>query len=203
MTLLQASRKLIDLGHPWVETADVAALLKINRVYASQVLNKLEKHGEVIALMRGKWIVKNSNFNPLTVADFLTQPKESYISLWSALFYHGLIEQVPTQIYAITQDRSKKVKTKLGVVSFHHVGADLFQGYEFVSNHLKMATPEKALVDTLYLSPSKSREFASLPEIEFSNKFSWKKAISFAEKIPSLRTRVLVLKRIQELRGKV
>lgn len=40
-------------------------------------------------------------------------------------------------------------------------------GYEsYGKNNVLMATPEKALFDTCYLSPAKSRRFGSLTELE-------------------------------------
>jgi hypothetical protein len=62
-----------------------------------------------------------------------------------------------------------------------------------------MALPEKALLDILYLSQSKSRLFAALPEIEFLPQFSIKKAYNMIRKIADLRRRSLVLGRFERL----
>ena len=125
-------------------------------------------------------------------------PKESYISLHTALFYHGMIEQVPGRTYSVTIDRSRVVKTPLGVFSFHHCNPEFFTGYEHIKPYLKLATPEKALIDYFYFSPSKGRQFTKLPELEVPKNFSWKKALNFCEKIPSKRTRSLVYEKIKE-----
>ena len=53
------------------------------------------------------------------------------------------------------------------------------------SGMVKIATPEKALVDIFYFSPTRSRLFKKLPEIQFSKRFSWQKAFALAKKIKS------------------
>ena len=42
---------------------------------------------------------------------------------------------------------------------------DFFGGFETLREHLHLATPEKALLDVLYLTTARSRLFAALPEV--------------------------------------
>ena len=58
-----------------------------------------------------------------------------------------------------------------------------------------MATPEKALLDVLYLSSARSLLFSSLPELEIPRSFNRKEAVNMIEKIPSLRIRSIVRKK--------
>jgi predicted transcriptional regulator of viral defense system len=91
----------------------------------------------------------------------------SYISFHSALCHHGLIEQAPQVIYVATLAPTRRVECPLGVVSFHQLSPDFYGGYEYDSHSTaEIATPEKALVDYLYLAPTKSRLFRALPEVE-------------------------------------
>lgn len=77
-----------------------------------------------------------------------------------------MISQIPAITYAVSIGRTKRYETPLGVVSFHHVHPSFFFGFETIGKGMvKMATPEKALIDFLYLSPSKSRLFRALPEL--------------------------------------
>lgn len=57
---------------------------------------------------------------------------------------------------------------------------------------IKVATPEKALLDVLYLSPVRSRVFHQLPEVELPKKFSLKRALNDIEKINSKSRRTIV-----------
>jgi hypothetical protein len=185
---------------PLFRTKDVADILGISLHSAGKYLETLRSGELVTKIARGKWLLGNQPIDPLQVAEFMTAPKESYISLHSALFLHGMIEQIPARFYAVTIDRSKVIETPLGVYSFHHCNPEFFLGFRFLKPHLKVATPEKALVDYYYFSPAKSRQFKKLPELELPRKFSWKAAYAYCLKIPSKRTRSLVHARLDELK---
>jgi predicted transcriptional regulator of viral defense system len=184
---------------PFVRTDDMAAILGISTSSAAKYLEALKENNFVEKIIHGKWIVRDSNFDPLQVAEFLTAPKESYISLQTSLFYHGMIEQIPARIYSVSVDRSRIVDTPLGIFSIHHCNPDFFSGYTYIKPFLKIATPEKALVDYFYYAPTKTRQFTRLPELEFPQIFSWKKVFAFCDKIPSMRTRTLVLDKIGKI----
>lgn len=202
MTAIEVLSRLSDLGISLLETKDVADLLKISRHSAGKFLETLRKEKLVSKISRGKWYVKGGTLDRLQIAEFLTAPRESYISLQSALFYHGMIEQIPSRVYAVTVDRSKVVETDFGIYSFHHCHPEFFAGFQYIKPYLKLATPEKALVDYFYFSPSRSRQFTRLPELEIPRKFSWAKATKFCEQIPSKRTRTLVRSKLEELKLK-
>ncbi len=197
MTTIEILSLLNKIQVPLIQTRDVADLLHITKDSAAKYLENLRRNNFVEKINRGKWIVKNSTFDPLQIAEFITTPRESYISLHTALFYHGLIEQVPTRIYSVTIDRTRVVETPVGVFSFHHCNPEFFTGYEYIKPYLKLATPEKALVDYFYFSPSRIRQFTKLPELEIPKNFSWKKALKYCEMIPSKRNRSLVFEKIK------
>ena len=66
--------------------------------------------------------------------------------------------------------------------------------YDEINNNelLKIATPEKALIDMFYLSQTKTRLFRSLPEVELPKQFKLSIANKIIGKIPSTRKRTLV-----------
>lgn len=202
MTAIEVLSLLKDFDSPFVETRDVAEMLKISTDSAAKYLEVLRRKTFVEKISRGKWMIRGSKFDPLQVAEFLTAPRESYISLHTALFYHGMIEQIPSRTYAVTVDRSKLVETPVGTFSFHHCNPEFFIGYDFIKPYLKLATPEKALVDYFYFGPSKTRQFSKLPELEIPKKFSWKKVRGFCEMIPSIRTRSVVKTKIDSFSAK-
>lgn len=59
-----------------------------------------------------------------------------------------------------------------------------------------MATPEKALLDLIYLSRGRPSFFKSLPELELPATFSSVRAKKMIEKITSIRLRTLVSTRL-------
>lgn len=193
----EISQRKLSLLH----TRDIADLLGISIHSAGKYLEALRQQNLVEKLNRGKWAVLGPELDVLRVAEFLTSPRESYISLHSALFHHGMIEQIPARIYAVTVDRSKVVRTPIGIYSFHHCHPDFFTGYDYLKPFLKIASPEKSLVDYFYFTPAKSRQFNRLPELHLPPKFSWKKAEGFCFLVPSPRTRSLVLAKLNSLRA--
>ncbi len=64
---------------------------------------------------------------------------------------------------------------------------------------IAMATPEKALLDYLYLRPARSNLFRALPELELQPKFNVKSARQMILRIPSIRRRTLVRRAFDEL----
>ena len=54
----------------------------------------------------------------------------------------------------------------------------------------------KALIDSLYLSARKKKQFRYFPELYFPESFSFKKANEWAEKIPDLRIKSYVKKKL-------
>jgi hypothetical protein len=81
---------------------------------------------------------------------------------------------------------SRRVRTPLGTISLHRLPAELFIGYEIEPDGSKIATAEKALFDTLYLAPARSRLFARLPELEIPRQFRWRAAR--ARRAPASKT---------------
>ncbi len=197
MRLLDAEKRLLALNQPVLQTRDVSACLDIPIAQASKILERLVETGRFVKLMRGKWTTTN-NIDPLILPEYLTAPFPSYVSLQTALFYHGMISQIPHTIYAVSLARTRVYKTRFGNVSIHHLQPDFFFDYEIIGQ-INIATPEKALIDVLYLTSAKSRLFKTLPELEFPKMFNFKKANEIIKKISSGRIRAIVKRRLEEL----
>jgi len=66
-----------------------------------------------------------------------------------------MISQIPEIVYAVSISRARLYKTSLGTFSIHHLDPGFFFGFQSVGRMgIKMASPEKALVDFVYLSPN-------------------------------------------------
>ena len=192
MKLIDAQSRLKTFAQDFLQSSDVAAILQVSRPHASKIMTRLAQSGFVIQLTRGKWAL-NQNIEPFSVPQFIVSPSLSYISLQSALFYHGIISQVPEITYAVSTSKTRKYRTPIGTFSIHHLEPDFFFGFESVGSHsVMMATPEKALLDFLYLSPTRSRLFHALPELEIPEKFNLKQALDMTERIHSKSRRTIV-----------
>ena len=145
MRLVDAHARLLQIGCPVFQTSDAAAHLKIRNDHASQVLTRLASAGHLINLRRGVWAIPGK-IDRLALPGILTAPFPSYVSMQTALYYHGMVSQIPTVVYAATIGRTRRFPTPLGMVSAHHLQPSFFFGFEVVGDHgVQIATPEKAL----------------------------------------------------------
>lgn len=180
---------LLRMGRPIIETREVAVRLGISLSRASHLLRSLEESGLVRRLRPGLWALR-TDLDPFTIPPYLTAPLPAYVSFWSALARHGMIEQVPRQIFVASLDRTKRVTTTVGTYSIHHLAPELFGGYN-ASGVGYVATPEKALFDTVYLRAPRGGRI-SLPELELRDGFKEGELERWTSRIASPRLRTLV-----------
>ena len=92
----------------------------------------------------------------------------SYVSLETALWFHGLIPESVYGICCVSTRRTYRFQTTIAAMTYGHVLPRLFFGYNLVgygqSKTFKLASPEKAILDNLYSRPSlrSEEDFASL-----------------------------------------
>lgn len=196
MNASEALSRLQDLRAPVVTTADGATLLGVSVDAANKTLKRLAKVGLILPLRHGLWGI-GKTIDPLLLPDYVTAPYPSYVSLQSALYLHGMISQIPQVTYVVSLDRTQRIRTSVGTLSIHRVAPSFFGGFELLDSAVKLATPEKALLDVFYLSGTRSRLFATLPELELPRGFRFSEARSWLERIPSRRLRTVVAARLQ------
>jgi len=170
-------------------------------------LDRWIKAGKVLQIRRGFYVLadpwRRHMVNALYIANRIK--KASYISLQSALAWHGMIPEYVPETTSVTTGRPETLQTPVGVFSYQHVKPGWFLGYSQVKTvqdrMVFMATPEKALLDLLYLTPG-SDDPGYLRELRFepSEHFDWEKARSMAEldRSPKLLRAVKCLRDLQE-----
>jgi predicted transcriptional regulator of viral defense system len=190
MRAAEALGELQRLGRPVIETGEAVARLGVSPVRASQILRSLEDDGVVSRLKHGLWLLE-TDIDPFVIPPYLTAPDPAYVSLWSALSAHGMIEQIPRQVFACSLGRAQKVKTTRGSYQIHHLTPEVFGGYTGSSESGYIATPEKALFDSVYL-PLARRSRLFLPELELPQAFDNSELDRWAKRIhaPWLRSAV-------------
>ena len=185
MKLLTVLKTLQNVAIPVMSTRDVARILEVNIENASQILRRLAQEKHIIHLARGLWII-DLKVNPLVLPDYLVAPFPCYVSLQTALYHHGMIDQIPRVITVVSPGRSRKIETPVATIHVHHIESEFFLGYDFdPKTRVNMATPEKALLDIYYLRKR-------LPELEIPANFNFKKAKEMIRKIPSQALRTIV-----------
>ena len=194
MSSTRALAQLRDLG-VWVfTTADARALFGATTAGTSKTLSRLAATGLLFPVRRGLWSLSKT-LDPLALVENLTAPAPGYVSLQTALYRRGVMDQIPAVIYATTTGKPQRIVSHFGTFSIHRIAPELFGGFEVLADGVKLATAEKALVDLLYLSGSRSRSFAALPEIELPADFNVEEASRWIRRIASPRLRTIVLTR--------
>lgn len=83
--------------------------------------------------------------------------KPSYISLHTALSFYGMIPETITQITSVSSLKTAVFRNGFGDYSYKSVRDNLMFGYSLKEieggRRIMFATPEKALIDLLYLYP--------------------------------------------------
>jgi predicted transcriptional regulator of viral defense system len=201
MNQIEALQRLRTLATPAVESRDVAALLRVSASNATTILRRLAAEDMIIHLSRGRWLV-DQKIDRLALPELISAPAPAYISLQSALFHHGLIEQIPSILYAVTPGRPRRLRTPIATISFHRMPPELFQGFELSSpSDAKIAIPEKALFDLIYLAPGRSRVFSTLPELAIPRRFQWQRLKEYTELVKSAGRRAFISDRIKVIRS--
>jgi predicted transcriptional regulator of viral defense system len=80
----------------------------------------------------------------------------SYVSLQSALAFHGMIPEYVVETTCATTGRPLLIDGPIGRIRYRHIKFAAFFGFEREERGAQqayIATPEKALLDLLYLTP--------------------------------------------------
>lgn len=175
------------LDRPVFTTYELATLSGKSSSTTTQALNFLEKEGLVFKIYRGIWAeVGNERLSPYVVIPFLLPSHRAYVSFISALHLYGIIEQIPQEISLASTSHTKIIYTKIGTFSIHQITPLFFDGFSWYkgTGSFLIAEPEKALIDSLYLSARKKKQFGYFPELHFPKTFSFKKAKRWVKKVP-------------------
>jgi hypothetical protein len=122
-------------------------------------LSRWRAAGTVIQLRRDVYVLaepwRRVDPHPFLVANELHRP--SYVSMQSALSYHGLIPEAVPVTTSVTTGRPVTLDTPLGRYMYRHIDASAFHGYVRVElareQEAFVASAPKALLDLVYLTP--------------------------------------------------
>ncbi|HPW18461.1 MAG TPA: hypothetical protein PLP83_08800 [Candidatus Aminicenantes bacterium] len=135
----------------------VRDILKVDPAFHRRRLNEWQDKGYIRKVIKGFYIFADRDLDEWALFEIANRIyKPSYVSLESALAYHQLI---PESAYAVTSVSTRRTyRFVSGVAGFRYrtVRPDLFFGYDLTSKgsrKAKIARPEKAVLDLLYLNP--------------------------------------------------
>jgi predicted transcriptional regulator of viral defense system len=119
--------------------------------------------GKVFQLRRGLYSVaiphRSERPHSYSIANHLV--RASYVSLHIALSHYDLIPEHVAVVTSVTTGRPGRWQNLYGHFSFQHVQPALFFGFRYhqvtQTQWAYLATPEKALLDLIYLTPGADR----------------------------------------------
>ena len=150
MNLEKATLKRLQLLPRLFRTQDVRkvaphAAVFLSRAHRSGLIERLARGSYINAFLKGRPGVEE-------VACFLKPP--AYISCEWALNSHGILLQAPHVCTVVTLHpavgRNRTVTYQGMVIEFSRIAPGLFRGFT-TQDGVSMASPEKALLDVLYL----------------------------------------------------
>ena len=192
------------------------AYFTTNQVYASYPefnrnnLGRWVMQGYLVRLRQGYYAFpeyRESTEFALYFANIIYKP--SYISLHTALSFYGIIPEAVPQITSVTTLKTKTFSNDFGEYSYKNIKPDIMFGYDLREmeggRRIMFATPEKALIDLLYLYPfyntERDLEELRLDESYMEDDFNAERLKEFSDRIGSkaLINRIEILRKVHNL----
>lgn len=133
-----------------IETSDIYLLFPD---FDSRRLCEWQEKGYITKIINGFYLFTDVEIDEsvlMRIANVIYS--HSYISFETALSYYGLIPEAVYQITSATTRKTKVFNTLQGSFGYRSISKNLFWGYTVnPENGFIIATPEKAILDYLYL----------------------------------------------------
>lgn len=147
----------------------LADILSVDPGFHRRRLNDWQEKGYLKKVIKGYYIFSDQILHEkilFELANRIYQP--SYISFEMALSFYSLIPEAAYGITSATSRPTHSFVTPMAIFSYHTLRPRLFFGYVLMKSqgekHFSLASPEKAILDLLYLKHTlKTKEdFGSL-----------------------------------------
>ena len=176
---LKFKKSLEQTGKTYFSFYELKKFYHSDQKSLKTLLSNWVKKDLIQNLGRGFYAFKIAKLDYLRLANEIGN--NSYISFEYALYYHNLIDQVPSVITSATKKRSCQIKAANWIFEYVRLKDDLFFGYE-LKNGVYIAAPEKALADLIYLI-SRGKRIVELDSLEIK-KINQKKLSEILKKFP-------------------
>ena len=129
-------------------------------------LSEWQAKGYIRKVIKGFYVFADLPLEEMVLFEIANRVyKPSYVSLESALAHYQLIPESVFGLTSVSTRRTYHFSSDIAEFRFRTVKPELFFGYDLVSVHgkrVKIAWPEKAVLDFLYLNP----RYRSAPDFE-------------------------------------
>jgi predicted transcriptional regulator of viral defense system len=116
--------------------------------------------GDILRLKRNLYTFPEYLQIPDSALYFANQIyRPSYVSLHTALHFYGVIPEEVVQFTSVSTLKTASFENAFGSYTYHHISANYMFGFELKKTEeqvpfvIRMATPEKAIIDLLHLYP--------------------------------------------------
>jgi len=136
---------------------DLLKIFSSERDILKQQIFYWRKKGWIKTLKKGIYEInypKRKMLPDFFIANRLYEP--SYVSLETALSYYSLIPEVAMGVTSVTTKPTREFRNHYGFFGYRTIVERGYLGYrliEYQGQKVKIAEPEKAFVDCLYLNP--------------------------------------------------
>lgn len=120
-----------------------------SRASLNAIISDLVTHQVLTQITPGKYCLTDKKPDQLVIANYLVTP--SYISFESALNFHSILPQFPLMITSATVKKPQNKEVWSLTYRYSHLQPHLLFGFTLQNGSL-ISTPEKALLDLIYLS---------------------------------------------------
>lgn len=138
---------------------DINQVRMVQPDFDRSALTRWVASGYIAQLKKGLYAFKQ--WTTLPGADQIASNliyRPSYISLYTALAYYGMIPEFIAHTTSVTTLKTAAFSNEMGTFDYRHIKPDLFWGFHMIDSihqrKILIALPEKALLDLLYLTPS-------------------------------------------------
>jgi len=170
---------------PIILASEVEVALQLDHSSVRRTLGRLQHRGLVERITNGIYLnALTQDFAATDVINVLRP--NAYVSLDSALRHWGISTQSPSVLTCVTTGKPKEYRSKHLNVRFRTIAPKLYWGFKEKATRYgayKLAEPEKALLDWVYLALQNGIEPA-LDELNLRN-LDRSKLFEYANKYPS------------------
>lgn len=148
ITLSQRLKALHVSGRTVFTASDIRSIWKTVPHNATIIARRMQQKQLIIKLVKGYYAL-NFDYNKFELANLIVRP--SYVSFNSALFHWGVCFQQQSIIRSVALINYEKSIQNV-TYPYHAMKKTLFYDLRgvVIQNNISIASPERALVDTLY-----------------------------------------------------
>lgn len=130
---------------------------QVNPQFHRRRLNDWQGKGYIRKVIKGFYVFADRALDERALFEIANRIyKPSYVSLESALAHYQLIPESVFGVTSVSTRRTYSFSSELAEFRYRTVRPRLFFGYDMAGDgakHIKIARPEKAVLDFLYLNP--------------------------------------------------